>query len=73
MIFLGRKESREIDSADVVLPVATWAESDGTFTNKQKMVQKINAAFPPPGESLAVWEWVSLLAKAWGNDRRRGG
>ena len=73
VILFTTHESPEIDYADVVLPVATWAESDGTFTNKQKMVQKINAAFPPPGESLAVWEWVSLLAKAWGNDRRRGG
>ncbi|MBP2644769.1 MAG: FAD-dependent pyridine nucleotide-disulfide oxidoreductase [Firmicutes bacterium] len=31
--------------ADVVLPLATFAESDGTYTNSEKRVQKVTAAF----------------------------
>lgn len=48
--------------ADYIFPVSTWIEEEGTFTNKQKRVQRIRAAFPPPAESRAVWEWISLLA-----------
>ncbi|MBP2653168.1 MAG: FAD-dependent pyridine nucleotide-disulfide oxidoreductase [Firmicutes bacterium] len=32
--------------ADVVLPLATFAETDGTYTNSEKRTQKLNAAIP---------------------------
>jgi NADH-quinone oxidoreductase subunit G len=55
--------------ADFIFPVGAWAELDGTFTNKQGRVQRINAAFPPPGESRPVWQWVSEIAQAWGKEK----
>jgi predicted molibdopterin-dependent oxidoreductase YjgC len=51
--------------ADFIFPVAMWAEQEGTFTNKKGMVQKIHAAFPPPGEASPVWQWVEEIARVW--------
>jgi predicted molibdopterin-dependent oxidoreductase YjgC len=35
--------------ADIVLPAASFAESDGTFTNSERRVQRVRPAVPPPG------------------------
>jgi formate dehydrogenase alpha subunit len=37
--------------ADVVLPSACFAEKDGTFTNTERMVQRVRKAIAPPGEA----------------------
>ncbi len=41
--------------ADVVLPAATFAEKDGTFTNTERRVQRIRKAVDSPGEAKADW------------------
>ena len=47
--------------ADVVLPLAMFAEMDGSFTNRKGRVQRIREAFPPPGGALAGWKVLSDL------------
>ncbi len=42
-------ETAEI--ADVVLPAASFAEKDGTFTNTERRVQRVRKAVSPPGEA----------------------
>ncbi len=42
-------ETAEI--ADVVLPAASFAEKDGTFTNTERRVQRVRKAVEPPGEA----------------------
>lgn len=37
--------------ADIVLPAASYAEKDGTFTNTERRIQLVNRAIPPVGES----------------------
>jgi predicted molibdopterin-dependent oxidoreductase YjgC len=37
--------------ADVVLPAGSFAESDGTFANSERRVQRVRAAIKPVGES----------------------
>ncbi len=37
--------------ADVVLPAASFAESEGTFANSERRVQRVRAAVQPPGEA----------------------
>ena len=37
--------------ADVVLPAASFAESDGTFANSERRVQRVRAAIAPVGEA----------------------
>src|SRR4030043_1275786 len=55
--------SETAEYADVVLPAATFAEKDGTFTNTDRRVQKIRAAIKPVGESKPDWEIISALSK----------
>jgi formate dehydrogenase alpha subunit len=49
--------------ADVILPAASWAEKDGTFTNTDRRVQRIRKALAPRGQSRADIEIISQLAK----------
>ena len=37
--------------ADLVLPAAIWGEKEGTYTNSERRVSKVNAAVTPPGEA----------------------
>jgi formate dehydrogenase alpha subunit len=49
--------------ADIVLPAASFAEKDGTFTNCERRVQLIHKAIEPPGEAKADWQILSEIAK----------
>jgi predicted molibdopterin-dependent oxidoreductase YjgC len=55
--------------ADVVLPAASFAETDGTFTNHAGRVQRVRQAFSPPGEALEGWRLIAALAKTLGDSR----
>jgi assimilatory nitrate reductase catalytic subunit len=37
--------------ADLVLPAAIWGEKEGTYTNSERRVSKVNRAIAPPGEA----------------------
>ncbi|MCX6231750.1 MAG: formate dehydrogenase subunit alpha [Bacteroidetes bacterium] len=43
--------------ADVVLPAASFAEKDGTFTNTERRVQRIRKVIEPIGDSKPDW-WI---------------
>ena len=49
--------------ADVILPGASWAEKEGTFTNTDRRVQRVRRALEPRGQSLPDIEIISELAK----------
>ena len=44
--------------ADVVLPAASFAEKDGTFTNTERRIQRVRKAVEPPGEARQDWEII---------------
>ena len=52
--------------ASVVLPAASFAEKDGTFTNFEGRVQRVNKAIQPAGDSLPDFEILLRLAKTAG-------
>jgi formate dehydrogenase (NADP+) alpha subunit len=52
--------------ADVVLPAASFAEKDGTFTNTERRVQRVRKAVDPPGEARPDWWIISQVAKRMG-------
>ena len=52
--------------ADVVLPAASYAADDGTFTNTERRVQRVRKAVTPPGQSKPDWEAVCLIARKMG-------
>ncbi len=45
--------------ADVVLPAASYAEKDGTFSNTERRVQRVRKAVDAPGVAKA--DWVILM------------
>ncbi|MFQ5688986.1 MAG: molybdopterin oxidoreductase family protein, partial [Gemmatimonadota bacterium] len=54
--------------ADVVLPAAAWAETDGVCTNSERRVQRLRAAVPPPGQAKPDWWIVAQIARRTGFD-----
>ena len=54
--------------ADVVLPAASFAEKDGTFTNTERRVQLVRKALESPGEARADWRIIADLAGRLGAD-----
>jgi formate dehydrogenase alpha subunit len=52
--------------ADVVLPAASFAEKDGTFTNTERRIQRVRKAVEPPGEAKADWQIMGAVAKRMG-------
>ncbi len=54
------------DIADLVLPAAVWGEKEGTYTNSERRVSKVNPAVPPPGEAKSDFEIFLMIAKELG-------
>ena len=52
--------------ADVILPAACYAEKDGTFTNTERRVQRVRKAVEAPGEAIADWKIVCMIAQRMG-------
>jgi len=52
--------------ADVVLPSASFAEKDGTFTNTERRVQRVRKAVPAPGQAKADWEIIAGISARMG-------
>lgn len=54
--------------ADVVLPAASFAEVDGTFTNNAGNVQRVRKAIDPLHQSKPDWMITNLIARELGID-----
>jgi len=60
--------SESAEYADVVLPAASFAEKEGTFTNTERRVQRVRRVLPPRGEAKPDWQITSLIAQAMGEE-----
>jgi assimilatory nitrate reductase catalytic subunit len=50
--------------ANLVLPAAIWGEKEGTYTNSERRVSKVNRAVAPPGEALPDFDiFLAVAAK----------
>ena len=47
--------------ADVILPGVAFAEKEGTFTNTERRVQRVDQALRAPGEARADWQILAEL------------
>jgi formate dehydrogenase alpha subunit len=52
--------------ADVILPAASFAEKDGTFTNTERRVQRVRKTINPIGDSKPDWQIPCLIARRMG-------
>jgi formate dehydrogenase alpha subunit len=48
--------------ADVVLPAASFAEKEGTFTNTERKVQRVRRAIPPRGEARDDLSIINMVS-----------
>ncbi|HUK34641.1 MAG TPA: molybdopterin-dependent oxidoreductase, partial [Vicinamibacterales bacterium] len=54
------------DRADLVLPAAIWGEKEGTYTNSERRVSKVNRAVDPPAEARTDFAIFLDVAAALG-------
>lgn len=54
--------------ADVVLPVTSFAEQDGTYTNTTVQVQRVQRSLEGPGQVRPDWMVLNMLARDMGVD-----
>jgi NADH-quinone oxidoreductase subunit G len=52
--------------SDVLLPVAPWTETPGTFVNAEGRVQSFHAVVKPLGETRPAWKVLRVLANVLG-------
>jgi formate dehydrogenase alpha subunit len=52
--------------AHVVLPGASFAEKEGTFSNTERRVQMVRKAIDPPGEAKPDWRIIQELSNRFG-------
>ena len=48
--------------ADVLLPVASFAETSGSYVNMEGFWQSAKGCVPPPGEARPAWKVLRVLA-----------
>lgn len=58
--------SETAEKADVVLPAASFAEKDGTFTNTERRVQLLQKILSPPGEAMQDWDIICKVSSRLG-------
>ncbi len=49
--------------ADVIFPASTWGEKEGTVTNSERRITRLQSAAPNPGEARHDWETVVDFAQ----------
>jgi formate dehydrogenase major subunit len=66
MVVLDIFPTPTTDLAHVVLPAASFAEKDGTFSNSERRVQRVRKAIDPVGEAKADWRIIQELSSRMG-------
>jgi anaerobic selenocysteine-containing dehydrogenase len=54
------------EHAHLMLPAAMWGEKEGTYTNTERRVSKVNRAVAPPGDARADFDIFLELATVLG-------
>ncbi|HEY0825747.1 MAG TPA: molybdopterin-dependent oxidoreductase, partial [Ramlibacter sp.] len=55
-----------LDISDVLLPIAPWTETPGTFVNAEGRVQGFHAVVKPLGETRPAWKVLRVLGNMLG-------
>lgn len=61
VVALSPFKSRALDYAHVILPIAPFTETSGTFINTEGRVQSFNAVAKPLGETRPAWKVLRVL------------
>jgi NADH-quinone oxidoreductase subunit G len=63
IVYQGSHGDRGAETADIVLPSATYTEQNGLYENLEGRVQECKKASYPIGESLEDWKIFNLIIK----------
>ncbi|HKD67037.1 MAG TPA: 2Fe-2S iron-sulfur cluster-binding protein [Candidatus Binataceae bacterium] len=62
MLVFDTDANNTVQMANQVIPIASYPELEGSFTNFQGVVQRLNRAFDPPGEAKPAIEAITDLS-----------
>ena len=62
----GRCQTALTRAASLLLPAASWVETEGTYTSSTGRVQLARAAFPPGAQAWPAWRLLHALQRAFG-------
>jgi NADH-quinone oxidoreductase subunit G len=62
LVVLDTHHHATADHAHVLLPLASFAETDGTFVNRKSRVQRVRPAVEAPGLARAGWQVIGELS-----------
>ncbi len=66
VILLSSNDTTLIKSADIVLPIASFLEKDGSYTNIDDVTQHIKSTMrknAPAGTLISLWQEIESLSK----------
>jgi len=66
VVMMSPYKGKSLDYADVLLPIAPWTETSGTFINTEGRVQSFNAVVKPLGETRPAWKVLRVLGNLLG-------
>ncbi|TAK89912.1 MAG: nitrate reductase [Burkholderiaceae bacterium] len=66
------KTTATVPYADVLLPAATWGEKEGTVTNSERRITRVNVAVPAMGQARADWDIAVDFARRLEHTLRPG-
>lgn len=61
VVSMSSYRGNTVDYADVVLPIAPFTETSGTFINTEGRVQTFNGVVPPLGDTRPAWKVLRVL------------
>ena len=62
----GFHPTHTTEFADLVLPAAIWGEKEGTYTNSERRISKVNKVVVPPGEARTDFDIFLAIAEELG-------
>jgi len=66
VVVMSPYKGMSLDYADVLLPIAPWTETSGTFINTEGRVQSFGAVVKPLGETRPAWKVLRVLGNLLG-------
>ena len=66
VVVMSPYKGKSFDYADVLLPIAPWTETSGTFINTEGRVQSFAAVVKPLGEARPAWKVLRVLGNLLG-------
>ena len=68
VVWLTSNQGAFSDVASITIPVASWAEMDGTFVNVKGLSQQFSRAIPAPRGVMPAWQAIGVIARELGED-----